>query len=485
MTTTKKTVLIVDDDPDYLQSLTRALGREFTVVSASSIPEANRRLNEEVSLVLLDIVLREDDKSNRDGLVLLESIKQVRPEMPVVMMTAYGDIDLAIEAMRRGATDFIQKERVDIREFRKVLQNAWKRANLERRLAEVEDDYRRLEPWELVGDDPQIHEVRRLVDMVAEDGFCTVLIRGETGTGKELVARAIHSRGRRKEGPFVTVHLPALNPDIIESELFGHVKGAFTDARDARVGYLEKAKNGIVFLDEIGELNTHLQPKLLRAIETKTFARVGSTEELTVDTQVVCATNRDMEEAVKQGQVREDFYFRLKTFEIRIPPLRERSGDIPLLTDHFLFLFRQQGRTRLAGIQPAALESLAAYPFPGNVRELRSIMERAMMLASSNRHTLIEVSDLPLEVQHPSNVLRQAMSVTLPDEGVNLDGELARVELSYIEEALRQTEGKKTDAWRLLGLNDRFALRRRVKRLMEAYPQLVGSFQLVKQLYEE
>lgn len=485
MSVPKEIVLIVDDDSEYLHALETALRREFTVISASTAEEAQRRLNQGVTLALLDIRLKEDDPANKDGLLLLESIKQARPDLPVVMMTAYGDIDIAIEAMKLGAADFIQKARVDIREFRKVLNNALERFRLERRVAELEEDLRRLEPWELVGDDPKIHEIRNLVDIVAQDGYCTVLIRGETGTGKELVARAIHSRGWRKERPFVPVLLPALPQELVATELFGHVKGAFTDAKEKRVGYIEKAQGGVLFLDEIGELSPDVQLKLLRVLETKTFARLGNSEEITVDIQVVCATNRNLEEAIKQGQFREDLFFRLKTMEIYLPPLRDRAEDIAQLVDHFLFLFRQQGRTKLAGVSPTVLECLAQYHFPGNVRELKSVIERAMMLANNNRHPLIEVTDLLLEAQQKTQVSIEPFPIQLGEEGVNLDEELARLKLAYIQEALRLTEGKKTEAGRMLGLNDRFALHRRVKRIGEAYPHLKNAFPLVRKLYYE
>jgi DNA-binding NtrC family response regulator len=489
VTGSRGTILIIDDDKEYLQALETALGRDFAVVAASTPEEAQLKVDQGAALVLLDIRLNENDPASKDGLALLESIKQRQPDLPVVMMTAYGDIDIAVEAMKLGAADFIQKARVDVREFRKVLNNALQRSRLERKVVGLEEELRRLEPWELVGDDPKIQKVREDLEMVAQDGYSNVLIRGETGTGKELAARAIHSRGWRKEAPWVAVAISALPRELVETELFGHVKGAFTDAKQSRMGYIEKAKGGVLFLDEIGDLATEVQLKLLRALEARKFARVGSTDEIAVDIQVVCATNRNLEGAIQQGHFRQDLYFRLKTMEICLPPLRERTGDIPLLVDHFLFVFRQQGRTKLAGITPAALERLAPYPFPGNVRELSSLIQRAMMLANNNRHSLIEVSDLPLELQGGQAVVAPppptAVSARLPEGGVNLDEELARTELEYIDEALRLTEGKKTEAWRMLGLNDRFALRRRVKRIGEAYPHLVEASALVRSLYYE
>jgi DNA-binding NtrC family response regulator len=484
MSETKEKVLVVDDSAEFREVLGDALEDDFDIDLAASAEEAQRKLTDGVGVVLLDVRLKEDGV-NRDGLLLLEAIRQNQHELPVVMMTSYADIDIAVEAMRLGATDFVQKSRVDIREFRKVIDKALERSKDKRRIASLEDDLRRLEPWELVGDDPKIQEVRQLVDMVAQDGYSTVLVRGDTGTGKELVARAVHSRGWRSQYPFVAVSLPGLPRDLIEAELFGHMKGAFTDARETRIGYVEKAQKGVLFLDEVGELPPEMQVKLLRFLETKTFARIGSTREIHVDVQIVAATNRNLEQAIQQGQFRDDLYFRLKSMEIRIPPLRERPDDIALLSDHFLFMFRQQGRTKLAGISPAALKLLSGYSFPGNVRELKNIIERSMTFANNQGHTLIEVNDLPLEVQQVSKLPTQPIMLPFGEEGINLDAELARIELAYIQNALQQTEGKKTEAWRVLGLNDRFALRRRVKRIGEAYPHLISSFSFVQKLYYE
>jgi len=482
MSDPKDTILIVDDDPEYRTALSEALEREFVITLAASAEEAKKKLNKGLNAVLLDVRLKDESTANKDGLVLLEVIRQLQPDLPVVMMTNYGDIDMAVEAWRLGAADFIQKSRLDIREFRKVLRNAIELSTLKRNYSSLKEDYQRYEPWEMVGDDPKIQAMRDLIDQVAQDGFSTVLVRGETGTGKELVARAVHSRGWRSKGPFVA--LPVLSRDLIESQLFGHSRGAFTDAKQTNIGYLEKAHGGVLFLDEIGDLPFDMQVKLLRFLETRTFARLGSTQEITVDIQVVAATNRELEAAVKQGQFREDLYFRLKSIDIRVPPLRERPDDIALLADHFLSIYRQQGRTKMTGISPAAIELLKKYSFPGNVRELDTFVQRAMM-GNQNRQALIEPADLPLEVQQFSVSQSEPVRVPIGEGAINLDAELARLELAYIQEALQLTEGKKADAWRLLGLNDRFALRRRVRRIGEAYPHLINSFSLVQKLYYE
>ena len=478
----KDTVLVVDDDPEYRVALKDALDPEFAVTLAASAEEAKKLLNRSLSVVLLDVRLKDESVANKDGLVLLEAIKQLQPDVPVVMMTNYADIDMAVDAWRLGAADFIQKARCDHREFRKVLKNAIEMSTLKRNFTSLKEDYKRFEPWEMVGDDPKIQSVRELIDRVAQDGYSTVLVRGETGTGKELVARAVYSRGWRSKGPFIA--LPSLSRELIESQLFGHSRGAFTDAKQTSIGYLEKAHGGVLFLDEIGELPMDMQVKLLRFLETRTFARLGSTQEITVDIQVVAATNRDLEQAVKQQQFREDLYFRLKSIDIRVPPLRDRPDDIGLLCDHFLSTFRQQGRTKITGISPAAIELLKKYNFPGNVRELKSFIER-MMMVNSERQALIEPWDLPLEVQQASVAETKSVRLPIGEGRIDLDAELARLELAYIQDALELTEGKKTEAWRMLGLNDRFALGRRVKRIGKAYPHLISSFSLVQKLYYE
>lgn len=474
----RATVLIVDDDVDYLGLLRQALTRDFEVVTAQNADEASRRLNFSVDAILLDLRLQGGGEDDRAGIRLLDAIREIRP-IPVIIMTAYGDIDVAVESMKLGAADFIQKTRVNLDDLRKILKHVIERSRAERRAAELEKEVQRLEPWDLIGGNSKLEALRRVIDTVADDGHTTVLVRGETGTGKELVARAIHTRGARQTGPFVAVALPALPPTLIERELFGHVRGAFTDAREGRQGYIQKAAGGVLFLDEIGDLGRELQPKLLRFLDSRAFAPVGSTAEVPVDVQVVCATNRNLEEAVRAGEFREDLYYRLRTMEIVLPPLRERLDDVPALADHFLFLLRRQGRTRAAGMTSAALDRLCRYSFPGNVRELRSLVERAVMMAAVHSHAMIDIEDLPAEMTAATPLVRAPRD----GEQINLDAELARAELAFIERALQITEGRKSEAWKLLGLNDRFALLRRVKRIRDDHPTLINDYPILKTRY--
>ncbi len=470
----KSKILIVDDDIEYLKSLARALKGDFSIVTASSSSEAKELLLSNPDLALFDIRLDDVDINNREGVEVLKFVKREMPTIPVVIMTAYGDIALAVEAMKLGAADFVQKG--DFSELKKTIRNVLERIKLERKLSVLEEDLHRLEPWEIVGDDPKILEIKKLVDTIAKDGQTTVLIRGETGTGKELVARSIHEKGIRERGSFVPVAISALSPTVVESELFGHEKGAFTSADRRKIGYIEKANGGVLFLDEIGELSPEIQIKLLRFSDNRTFSRMGSTDEIEVDLQLITATNKDLEKAVEDGVFRADLYYRLKTVQIFLPTLVERMGDIPELAHHFLSFFRTQGRTRMEKISDSAMQLLKQYAWPGNVRELKNCIERAIIFADRNGHSQIMPDDLPFEVGEPSGKEYGIPAVNLPDEGVNVSEELARVELTYIEKALKATNGKKTEAWKLLGYNDRFALRRRIKILLRKFPYLIKEF---------
>jgi DNA-binding NtrC family response regulator len=385
--------------------------------------------------------------------------------------------------MKLGAADFIQKTRMDIREYRKAIQNVLERTRLEKKVSVLEEDLHRLEPWEIVGDDPKILEIKRLVDMIAKDGQTTVLIRGKTGTGKELVARAIHERGIRKKEPFVPVAISALSPTVVESELFGHEKSAFTGADRRKIGYIEKADGGVLFLDEIGELNPEIQIKLLRFLDNKTFSRMGSTDEIEVDLQLLAATNKDLEKAVEEGDFRADLYYRLKTIQIFLPTLAERIEDISKLAYHFLSFFRAQGRTKIEKISDSAMQLLKRYDWPGNVRELKNCIERAIIFAERNGHSQITPEDLPYDIQSSPSVPTD-LPVQLSQEGINITEELAKVELAYIEKALKMVDGKKTEAWKLLNYNDRFAMRRRIEIIADKFPHLLDEFPYVKEKYD-
>jgi DNA-binding NtrC family response regulator len=475
----KPVLLLVDDNQDALNSLTRLLKREYEVRTATTQSEALQQLSPPPDIALLDMRLEEDEPDNREGIALLETLHQQFPDMPVLMHTAHGDVDAAVECVRLGAVDFIEKPRADISEITVRLARALEQARLRRRVTNLEQELNLIEPRQIVGASKQIVEVKQAIEAVASDGHVTVLIEGESGTGKELVARALHASGWRQSGPFVPVVLASLPPALIEGELFGYESGAFTDARRRHIGYLERAKDGLLFLDEIGELELPLQVKLLRFLEEREFERLGGTTAIKVDVQVVAATNSDLRAEVKAGKFREDLYFRLKGFEIKIPPLRERPEDIPLLVDHFLNLFHQQGR-KVLRCSPQAMDRLLQSQWPGNIRQLRTTMESALFRAFYRKHMEVEVEDLPPELTESETTPQEALPST--DE-VSLDEALAKTELAYIERALQQVQGKKTEAWKLLGLNDRFALLRRVKKIADRYPHLMNGFSFVKSAY--
>jgi DNA-binding NtrC family response regulator len=475
----KPTVLIVDDDESFRGALERVLRSDYLVRAAGAFSEALRHLSPPPDVVVLDIRLDPDDLDNRDGLLLLKKLHEQFPHIPVLILTALGEIELAVECMRLGAVDFLQK-RSDIRETRVRLQQALTRGRLSQRVQQLERDLSLVEPRQIVGSSPQMQEVRRWVDAVGREGDVTVLVRGETGTGKDLVARAIHAGGRRRDGPFTPVMLNALPASMVETELFGHEAGAFTDARERRLGYLEQSHGGVLFLDEVGELELNVQVKLLRVLQEREFQRLGSPQPIRLDIQVVAATNADLEARVHEGRFRQDLYYRLKVQEIVLPPLRERASDIPELVHHFLQVFRLQGK-RVYQISSEAMRVLQSAPWPGNIRQLRNSVESGIFRAELNEHHCIEADDLPADLRLESKESAAESQRLQPgEEGFSVYEALARVELEYVQQALQATSGKKTEAWKLLGYNDRFTLYRRVRRILTQYPILKQEFPLLR-----
>ncbi len=475
----KPILLIIDDDEAFLASSRRALQNEYDVRCAQSAPEADDLLSPLPEVVLLDLSLKEDDPANREGLVILNKLHQQFPQIPILIITAYGEIETAVECMKTGAVDFLQKPRADIREIKARIQKAVEHSRLSRRVSQLEEDLRLIEPREIVGESASILQMNRVIEAVASNSYVTVLLVGETGTGKELVARAIHRSGWRRSGPFVPVMLNALSQAMLEAELFGHEAGAFTDARDRHVGYLEKAHGGTLFLDEVGEMDANIQVKLLRFLEEREFQRLGSTIPVKVDVQIVAATNVGLEGLVKEKRFREDLYFRLKVHEILLPPLRDRVDDIPLLVDHFLRLFRRQGKNVLS-IAPGSLKVLQGYPWPGNVRQLRNALESAALRAQVSGRQRITEPDLPAEVRAGESPQVRPDPADSSANGFTIHETLARTELLQIEDALRTTHGKKAEAGRLLGYSDRFTMQRRVRKILKIYPHLGAEFSQLK-----
>jgi DNA-binding NtrC family response regulator len=438
----KPRILVVDDEPPQLEILRLILGSEgYDVVTAGSGRGALAALRRQP----FEVVLTDLKMPDLSGIALLEEILREQPGTCVVLMTAHGSIDSAVEAMRKGAFDYLTKP-LDREVLLLAVSRALERTRLLNENRRLREELRgRFRVENLVGAHGSMQEVFRVVHKVARSNS-TVLIYGESGTGKELVARAIHVTSDRRDRPFLAVNVAALPETILEAELFGYEKGAFTGADARKIGLFEHASGSTLFLDEVGELKRDLQVKLLRTLQEREVLRVGGTEPVPVDVRVVAATNRDLEREVREGRFREDLFYRLNVIPIVLPPLRERRTDIPLLVEHFLAKHGEPGRARV--IAPEALEALVVYSWPGNVRELESMVERMLLLADGD---LVRLDDLPPAVRMRGRVLAGGLPIEIPEEGLDLDG----LERSLILRALDKCEGNVTRAARLLGLSRR------------------------------
>jgi DNA-binding NtrC family response regulator len=364
------------------------------------------------------------------------------PDVPVILLTAFSSVETAVEAMKQGAYHYANKP-FNLEELSLVVQKALETTRLRREVKALRAS--RSEPYaidRIVGDSAPMKALKVLLQKVASSPASTVLLRGESGTGKDLAAKTIHYNSERAAKAFMNITCSALPDTLLESELFGHERGAFTDARQQKIGLLESAEGGTVFLDEIGEMVPALQAKLLRFLEEKAFKRVGGSADVRVDVRVIAATNRDLEEAVKQGKFREDLYYRLNVMQIMLPPLRDHASDVPLLVNHYIDVFNREFRKQVRGVTPEALRVLKDYRWPGNIRELRNAIERAMLLTEGE---WLAPDSLPLGT--PRTAVAQTME--LPDEGLNLD----TLERELVVQALRRTGGNQTRAAALLGLN--------------------------------
>jgi two-component system response regulator HydG len=444
-------VLIVDDEPSMREVLDAGLARRG--YRTLTCPAASDAL-EVLATSELDVVVADLNMRAMNGLELCERIVTNHPDVPVIMLTGFGSLESAIGAIRVGAYDFITKP-VEVDVLAMALDRAIQHRLLRR---EVKRLRRSAEGaaglGELIGDSHAMAEVRGLLTRVA-DSDATLVLTGETGTGKEVAARAVHRAGRRSKGPFVAINCAAMPEALLESELFGHVRGAFTDARAAREGLFQQASRGTLFLDEIGDLPLGLQPKLLRALQERSVRPVGGDSEIAVDVRIVVATNRDLESAVAEGRFREDLFFRVNVIHVELPPLRTRGGDVLLLAQHFVRHFAARTGKPVLGLSHQVAERLTAYPWPGNVRELGNCMERAVALA---RYEQVTVDDLAERVRgyRPSHVLVASED---PSELVSLE----EVERRYIVRVMQAVGENKTRAAQILGL-DRKTLYRKLER---------------------
>jgi DNA-binding NtrC family response regulator len=450
-TASRGRILIVDDDPTIPEILGAALEpRGFEVVGCGSAQEALTRLSESE----FDAIATDLNMPGMTGLELCARVVADSPDVPVIVLTAYGSLDAAIGAIRAGAYDFLVKP-PEVDALAVALDRAIQHRALRREVRRLRQAVAQAQRFdELLG---ASNPMRALFDLLerAAASDASVLITGETGTGKELVARALHSRSARAARPFVAINCAALPETLLESELFGHAKGAFTDARTAHAGLLVRASGGTLFLDEIGDMPAALQVKLLRALQERTVRPVGALDEVKFDARVIAATHRDIETAVAEGRFRQDLFFRLNVITVPVPPLRARPGDILLLARHFLETFAARSSRPVTGITPAAAERLLAYTWPGNVRELQNSIERAVALT---RNDHITVEDLPEKIR-----AYRAPAVPIPEEE---SGELAtmeEVERRHILRVLAAVQGNKASAARILGF-DRATLYRKLER---------------------
>jgi two-component system, NtrC family, response regulator PilR len=444
----KDKILVADDEQSMREFLDIMLKKEGYKVSLASNGEEVVKLvdNDLFDLVLLDIRM-----PKLDGISALKKIKANAPETIVIMITAYASADTAIKAMKEGAYDYITKP-FKVEEIKLIIKNALEKKNLQKEnilLKQVVRD--RYHFGNIIGQSPKMMALYDLLEKVSPTKT-NILIAGESGTGKELVAKAIHYNSPRKEKPFVTLNCGAIPESLIESELFGHMKGAFTDAIATKKGLFEVADEGTIFLDEISELPLLMQVKLLRVLQDKEFKRVGGTEDILVDVRIISATNKDLEEGVKEKRFREDLFYRLNVIQIKLPPLRDRKEDIQILANHFLKKYSEELSKNILKITPEALQILLNYDYPGNVRELQNIIERAVALESSQELTAYNLSSYlsgqPLLKKGP-------IDIEIPSEGIDLEKMVEDLERTLLLKALDKTKGIKKKAAELLHINFR------------------------------
>ncbi|HEY8038632.1 MAG TPA: sigma-54 dependent transcriptional regulator [Polyangiaceae bacterium] len=447
----RKQVLIVDDEPNLRKILSAQLSRDgYDVMTAEDGEQGLAMLKEHhIDLVITDLKM-----PKVDGMTLLKKALEEEPDLPIVLVTAHGTIDTAVEALKSGAFDFVTKP-FDKDEVRQIVAKALRTREL--RGADASPAPAARARFGIIGSSPGITDLYAILERVA-DTPTTAMITGESGTGKELVARALHEHSSRKDKPFIKVNCAAIPKELIESELFGYERGAFTGAVTSKPGRFELANGGTLFLDEIGEIPIEMQVKLLRALQESEFERVGGIKTIRVDVRLVAATNRDLKKLIAGGTFREDLYYRLNVVPIRLPALRERTTDIPLLVEHFLAKFNDRLKKKVEGVEAEAMEVLVAYPWPGNIRELENVIERAVLFCDTQR---LRATDLPPEIRG----IPAMANVPLPEADLQaaLAGEgglkehvkvaMSRLEKELVSRALQQTGGNVTHAARLLKIS--------------------------------
>ena len=442
----RKKILIIDDDPLIRSSLNDRLTREkFHVMAADSGQDGlNHFQADDFDLILLDYSL-----PDMDGLEILAQVKAQRSDQVVIMMTGYSSVENAVKAMRMGVYDYITKP-FDMEEMIITVEKSLETVSLRKEVQKIRETNRKAYGiHNISGSSPQTREVTAMIRRIARSGASTILITGESGTGKGLAARAIHMESPDSDTPFLTITCTALPETLLESELFGHEKGAFTDAKNFKKGLFETADTGTVFLDEIGDMSLNIQAKLLRFLEEKSFRRLGGTRDIEVNLRIIAATNRDLRALVQSGEFRMDLFYRLNVIPLYIPPLREHPEDIPELVESFIEFFNNEFKKKIRGFSNEAMEILTRCRWPGNIRELRNTVERLMLLSDT---VTLGVGDLPYEIRQDQDdqVASDACGlVTLPPEGINIYD----LEKDLLYQAIDRAGGNKTRAGKLLGLN--------------------------------
>ncbi len=460
------TVLIVDDQPTIRRSLRHLLERKgYRACEADSGAAAVQTAQaEDPEVILLDLKLPDGD-----GLEVLDRLQGVCPEAAVILLTGHGSVEAAVTAIKKGAEDFLEKDPSSLAVTEVRVERALEMLKLRRENRIYRFQVHGRAAGQIPGASPAIRELQSLVDLLAKAAQTTVLIQGESGSGKELVARAIHHRSPRTDHPFLDINCAGLSEHLLESELFGHERGAFTDAKALKRGLLEIADGGTLFLDEIGDMPLSIQPKFLRVLENRTFRRVGGTRDISVDVRFITASNKDLIALVEKQTFREDLYYRLKVMPVAVPPLRERGTDILLLGDLFIQEFNGMLKKRIRGYSPEAQQVLLAYAWPGNVRELRNVTERGMILCQGE---LIPITCLPAELQGLAGTVLPPP--TGPGEQTPADpldswrplgtlGTLEEMEQRYIREVLASVSGNRSQAARVLGIS-RSTLQDKIRR---------------------
>ncbi len=459
-------ILVIDDVLAVRQSLQEILGAEgYEVETAPDGESGLQRVKDQAfDLVLSDLAL-----PGLGGMDILKYLVRHQPECACIIITGYGTIQNSVTAMRLGAYDYLCKP-VDPRELRLVVARALEHRRLKREnLLLKKQLHKRYGFANIVGNSEAITQVFELIKKVA-DTDSTVLILGESGTGKELINRAIHYNSQRREGPLIPVNCAAIPEELLESELFGHERGAFTHAVRTRIGRFEQASGGTIFLDEIADMSPSLQVKILRVLQDRSFERIGGVKTIKVDIRVIAATNQDLEEMVRQNRFREDLYYRLNVIPIRVPPLRERVTDIPLLVQHFLQEFSRKKKKPVKRLSPQVMDLLMRYPWPGNIRELENLMERLVILSEGDE---VQASDLP-ERFHEKPAASSVKPQEFPDQGIHLTAEVQEFERDLILKALDKSNWVKSRAAQLLHLNRTTLLEKMKKQNILSAPNLTS-----------